>query len=153
MTPFELARRQHTTCSLLACMTNLKVSMSVYWKDGSQPGGLTPTRIISEPSSNDAIRIGAQTACDLQLWQEAFRSVEDIQGLMTLSAKPPKAQLMAVYYARLTRIFAVSGAHLYNGYAWYVAVYLAGTKMEVSRDYTATRLLQPICTFHLAQLQ
>lgn len=66
-----------------------------------------------------------KTACDLQLWQEAFRSVEDIQGLMTLSVKPPKPQLMAVYYARLTRIFAVSGAHLYNGYAWYKLLNLA----------------------------
>ena len=60
----------------------------------------------------------AQTACDLELWQEAFRSVEDIQGLMTLGKKAPKPQLMATYYARLTRIFMVSGSHLYNGYAW-----------------------------------
>lgn len=64
---------------------------------------------------------GMQTACDLELWQEAFRSVEDIQGLMNLSKKTPKPQLMAVYYARLTRIFAVSNSHLYNGYAWCVA--------------------------------
>lgn len=77
--------------------------------------------------------MAAQTACDLQLWQEAFRSVEDIQGLMTLSAKPPKAQLMAVYYARLTRIFAVSGAHLYNGYAWYVAV--SSRVREKTKEY------------------
>ena len=60
----------------------------------------------------------AQTACDLELWQEAFRSVEDIQGLMALGKKTPKPQLMAIYYARLTRIFTVSGSHLYNGYAW-----------------------------------
>jgi translation initiation factor 3 subunit A len=59
-----------------------------------------------------------QTACDLELWQEAFRSVEDIQGLMALGKKTPKPQLMAIYYARLTRIFTVSGSHLYNGYAW-----------------------------------
>jgi len=59
-----------------------------------------------------------QTACDLELWQEAFRSVEDIQGLMALGKKTPKPQLMAIYYARLTRIFTVSDSHLYNGYAW-----------------------------------
>jgi len=66
-----------------------------------------------------------KTACDLELWQEAFRSVEDIQGLMNLSKKTPKPQLMAVYYARLTRIFAVSNSHLYNGYAWYKLFNLA----------------------------
>ena len=49
--------------------------------------------------------------------------MEDIQGLMALGRKAPKPQMMAVYYARLTRIFTVSGSHLYNGYAWCVAVY------------------------------
>lgn len=72
--------------------------------------------------THDRARLGAQTACDLELWQEAFRSVEDIQGLMNLSKKTPKPQLMAIYYARLTRIFAVSDSHLYNGYAWCVSV-------------------------------
>lgn len=41
-----------------------------------------------------------------------------VQGLMALGHKAPKTQMMAVYYARLTRIFTVSGNHLYNGYAW-----------------------------------
>jgi hypothetical protein len=39
---------------------------------------------------------------------------------MALGRKAPKPQMMAVYYARLTRIFTVSGSHLYNGYAWCV---------------------------------
>ena len=58
-----------------------------------------------------------QVACELELWQEAFRSVEDIQGLSAIGKKPPKPQLMALYYAKLTQIFTVSEAHLYNGCA------------------------------------
>lgn len=65
-----------------------------------------------------------KSACELQLWAEAFRSVEDIQGLMALfpsnkGIKTPKASLMAVYYSRLTQIFTRSEARLYNAYAWY----------------------------------
>lgn len=56
-------------------------------------------------------------ACELELWQEAFRSVEDIQGLAAIGKKPPKPQFMATYYAKLTRIFTVSDSHLYNGWA------------------------------------
>ena len=59
-----------------------------------------------------------KVACDLDLWQEAFRSVEDIQGLLSQSKKAPKPQMMATYYAKLTKIFTVSDSHLYNGYAW-----------------------------------
>ncbi|KAF8071218.1 TIF3A1 [Scenedesmus sp. PABB004] len=59
-----------------------------------------------------------KTACELQMWAEAFRSVEDIQTLITLGKRQPKQQMMATYYSRLTQIFAVSRAYLYHGYAW-----------------------------------
>ncbi|WOL16202.1 eukaryotic translation initiation factor 3 subunit A [Canna indica] len=58
-------------------------------------------------------------ATDLELWQEAFRSVEDIHGLMSLVKKSPKPSLMVVYYAKLTDIFWVSDSHLYHAYAWF----------------------------------
>ena len=57
-----------------------------------------------------------RVACELELWQEAFRSVEDIQGLIGMGKKAPKPQMMATYYAKLTRIFTVSESYLYNGW-------------------------------------
>ncbi|KAJ4950931.1 hypothetical protein NE237_027763 [Protea cynaroides] len=57
-------------------------------------------------------------ATELELWQEAFRSVEDIHGLMCMVKKTPKASLMVIYYAKLTEIFWVSESHLYHAYAW-----------------------------------
>lgn len=54
-------------------------------------------------------------ACELELWQEAFRSVEDIQNLFVLGKRPGKPQMMAIFYARLTKIFTVSEYHLQNG--------------------------------------
>ncbi|KAK8941301.1 Eukaryotic translation initiation factor 3 subunit A [Platanthera zijinensis] len=56
-------------------------------------------------------------ATNLELWQEAFRSAEDIHGLMSLVKKHPKASLMVIYYAKLTEIFWVSESHLYHAYA------------------------------------
>lgn len=52
------------------------------------------------------------------LMQEAFRSVEDIHGLMCMVKKQPKPSLLVVYYAKLTEIFWMSSSHLYHGYAW-----------------------------------
>jgi translation initiation factor 3 subunit A len=48
-----------------------------------------------------------RVACELEMWGEAFRSVEDIQNLISLGKRQPKQQLMAAYYSRLTQIFKV----------------------------------------------
>ncbi|MQM04648.1 hypothetical protein Taro_037450 [Colocasia esculenta] len=57
-------------------------------------------------------------ATDLDLWQEAFRSVEDVHSLMCMVKKTPKPSLMVIYYAKLTEIFWVSDSYLYHAYAW-----------------------------------
>ncbi|KAJ7525179.1 hypothetical protein O6H91_17G040200 [Diphasiastrum complanatum] len=60
-----------------------------------------------------------KVATELELWQEAFRSIEDIHGLMSMVKKSPKPQMMAIYYAKMTKIFWISDSHLYHAYAWY----------------------------------
>lgn len=48
--------------------------------------------------------------------QEAFRSVEDIHGLMTMAHKPLTPEMTATYFQRLARIFWVSNNHLFHAY-------------------------------------
>lgn len=60
-----------------------------------------------------------KVATELELWQEAFRSVEDIYGLTSMVKKMPKSSWMAIYYAKLTEIFWISSSHLYHAYAWF----------------------------------
>ncbi|KAK1584348.1 hypothetical protein Q3G72_032220 [Acer saccharum] len=59
-----------------------------------------------------------KVATELELWQEAFYSIEDIHGLMCMVKKTPKPSLLVVYYAKLTEIFWISSSHLYHAYAW-----------------------------------
>lgn len=54
------------------------------------------------------------SAITMELWQEAFKAVEDIYGLISLSKKPPKPALMANYYQKLGLVFWKSGNHLFH---------------------------------------
>eukprot|EP01121_Diplochlamys_sp_Union-15-3_P020111 TRINITY_DN7747_c0_g1_i2.p1 TRINITY_DN7747_c0_g1~~TRINITY_DN7747_c0_g1_i2.p1 ORF type:complete len:324 (-),score=71.67 TRINITY_DN7747_c0_g1_i2:22-993(-) len=59
------------------------------------------------------------TASGLELWQEAYRSVEDINGIMNNTKESPPDEMMAEYYKSLSQIFWVSHNYVFHASALY----------------------------------
>ncbi|KAI9670960.1 MAG: eukaryotic translation initiation factor 3 subunit A [Alyxoria varia] len=53
-------------------------------------------------------------AVDLELWQEAFRSIEDIHMLLNITKRPPRNIMMANYFEKLAQVFLVSENYLFH---------------------------------------
>ena len=53
----------------------------------------------------------------MELWQEAFKAVEDIHNLMGISKKALQPKMMAQYYLKLALVFWKSGNQLYHAAA------------------------------------
>jgi translation initiation factor 3 subunit A len=62
----------------------------------------------------DTRLIQLDNAIQMELWQEAYKAVEDIHGLMTLSKKVFQPKMMANYYQKLALVFWKSGNLLFH---------------------------------------
>lgn len=84
------------------------------------------------------------TSVELELWQEAFRSIDDIHNLLKMSKKSPRPAMMANYYEKLTKIFLMSGNSLYHAAAWgryYGIVMSIGGKSDEEMSRLAGQVL------------
>mmetsp|Transcript_40723 Transcript_40723/g.81652 ORF Transcript_40723/g.81652 Transcript_40723/m.81652 type:complete len:1137 (-) Transcript_40723:107-3517(-) len=55
------------------------------------------------------------TAIEMELWQEAYRTVEDVHSMIGMMKLRPKAKPMAAYHSQLAKIFWVAGNVLFHG--------------------------------------
>ncbi|CAH7668535.1 translation initiation factor eIF3a [Phakopsora pachyrhizi] len=58
------------------------------------------------------------TSVSLELWQESFRTAEDINGLISLSKKVPKNHVMSSFYEKMIKVFGVGENHLFHAAAY-----------------------------------
>ena len=65
----------------------------------------------------DTRLVQLDAAIHMELWQKAYKAVEDIHGLMSLSKKVFQPKMMANYYQKLALVFWKSGNFLFHAAA------------------------------------
>merc|ERR1719357_355344 len=65
----------------------------------------------------DTRLVQLDAAIQMELWQEAYKAIEDIHGLMILSKKVFQPKMMANYYQKLALVFWKSGNQLFHAAA------------------------------------
>lgn len=78
-------------------------------------------------------------------FQEAFKAVEDIHGLFSLSKKPPKPQLMANYYNKVSTVFWKSGNALFHACTLHRLYHLS---REMRKNLTQDEMQRYIYCIH-----
>ncbi|CAG5135673.1 unnamed protein product [Candidula unifasciata] len=93
---------------------NLRTHLGHIHKHQHQQTAINLNNPESQAMHLETRLVQLDSAISMELWQEAFKAVEDIHGLITLSKKPPKPSLMANYYQKLGLVFSKSGNYLFH---------------------------------------
>ncbi|GFU02002.1 eukaryotic translation initiation factor 3 subunit A [Nephila pilipes] len=89
------------------------------------------------------------SAIQMELWQEAYKAIEDIHGLMNLSKKAPNPRLMANYYQKLALVFWKSNNYLFHAAALFRLFHLS---REQKKNITAEEISKMASRVVLATL-
>ena len=124
----EIAHRAFTFCKVhqrkhdfrRLCEQRLRKDMVNAAKYAHQAHSVDLTNTDTLARHLDTRFLQLETAVELELWQEAFRSVEDVHGLVA-GKKSAKPSMMATYYEKLTQIFKAEGGKqtaVFHAAAW-----------------------------------
>merc|ERR1719460_341170 len=95
-------------CEILRNHIQSQTKVDPKWKD-KEP--LTPEAMQTHLETRFA---QLSTAIDMALWQEAYRTIEDVHAMLTIMPLRPKAKPMAAYHAQLAKVFWVAGNTLFH---------------------------------------
>ena len=96
-------------CEILRNHIQSQTKLDPKWKDKEPP---SPEAMQTHLETRFA---QLNTAIEMELWQEAYRTVEDVHAMLALMTLRPKAKPMAQYHAQLARVFWVAGNTLFHG--------------------------------------
>lgn len=101
-------------------------------KAPAQSNNIVITRPETQQLNLDTRLFQLESAIQMELWQEAYKAIEDIHSLMSLAKKTPVSKTLANYYQKLAMVFAKAGNQLFHAAALFKL-------FQLTRDMKKTR--------------
>lgn len=95
----------------------LRNHMDLIFKQPQSSGSINLSSPETQEMNLNTRLVQLDSAIQMELWQEAYKAVEDIHGLMTMSKKVFSPKMMANYYQKLALVFWKSGNLLFHAAA------------------------------------
>lgn len=86
-------------------------------KAPAQSNNIVITRPETQQLNLDTRLFQLESAIQMELWQEAYKAIEDIHSLMQVAKKTPVSKTLANYYQKLAMVFAKAGNQLFHAAA------------------------------------
>lgn len=86
-------------------------------KAPAQSSNIVITRPETQQLNLDTRLFQLESAIQMELWQEAYKAIEDIHSLMALAKKTPVSKTLANYYQKLAMVFSKAGNQLFHAAA------------------------------------
>ncbi|XP_015928347.1 eukaryotic translation initiation factor 3 subunit A [Parasteatoda tepidariorum] len=128
---------------------NLRAHLGHIHKHQNQQTSVNLNNPESQAMHLETRLVQLDSAIQMELWQEAYKAIEDIHGLMSLSKKAPNPRLMANYYQKLALVFWKSNNYLFHAAALFRLFYLS---REQKKNITADEILKMASRVVLATL-
>merc|ERR1711962_794104 len=116
----------------------LRNHLDLVLKQSASPLTINLNNADTQQMNLDTRLVQLDAAIHMELWQEAYKAVEDIHGLMSLSKKVFQPKMMANYYQKLALVFWKSGNVLFHAAAVFKHFQLTREmKKNISQDELA----------------
>ncbi|XP_047538496.1 eukaryotic translation initiation factor 3 subunit A isoform X1 [Vanessa atalanta] len=127
----------------------LRKHLEDIWKSNAQPGSVSMTKPETQQLNLETRLFQLDSAIQMELWQEAYKAIEDIHNLMNMSKKTPVAKTMANYYGKLALVFWKAGHCLFHAAA---LLKLFQLSREMKKNITQEELQKMACRVLVAVL-
>merc|ERR1712226_1197325 len=95
----------------------LRNHLDLVLKQSASPLTINLNNADTQQMNLDTRLVQLDAAIQMELWQEAYKAIEDIHGLMILSKKVFQPKMMANYYQKLALVFWKCGNQLFHAAA------------------------------------